>query len=76
MFLPLKPADLTVDVVELSVTVGMLPSLPRLGVRLQAVPEFMQQLGDQVVADLDKGECLGVVATEPAETLKENSSGE
>ncbi len=27
--------------------------------------------GDQVVCDLEKGECLGAVATEPAETTKE-----
>jgi len=37
-------------------------------VELEAVDDL--KIGDQVVADLDKGECLGVVATEPAETLK------
>jgi cell fate regulator YaaT (PSP1 superfamily) len=30
------------------------------------------KVGDQVVCDLEKGETLGVVATEPAETRKEN----
>ncbi len=38
-------------------------------VELEAVDDL--KVGDQVVCDLDKGESLGVVATEPAETLKE-----
>jgi cell fate regulator YaaT (PSP1 superfamily) len=36
---------------------------------LQAIEDI--KVGDQVVCDLEKGECLGVVATEPAETTKE-----
>ncbi len=38
-------------------------------VELEAVDEL--KAGDQVVCDLEKGECLGVVATEPAEARKE-----
>ncbi|MGD0230496.1 MAG: regulatory iron-sulfur-containing complex subunit RicT [Syntrophorhabdales bacterium] len=38
-------------------------------VELEAVDDL--KIGDQVVCDLDKGECLGVVATEPSETAKE-----
>ncbi len=36
---------------------------------LEAVDDL--KVGDQVVCDLDKGECLGIVTTEPAETSKE-----
>jgi cell fate regulator YaaT (PSP1 superfamily) len=38
-------------------------------VELEALDDL--NVGDQVVCDLDKGECLGVVATEPAETTRE-----
>jgi len=38
-------------------------------VELEAVDEL--KIGDRVVCDIEKGECLGVVATEPAETTKE-----
>ena len=38
-------------------------------VELEAEEEL--KTGDYVVCDLEKGECLGVVATEPAETARE-----
>ena len=40
------------------------------GVLELEVPDDVS-LGDQIICELEKGETLGVVATEPAETTKE-----
>ena len=48
----LEPSDLGVDVMELRIPIGMPRSLPRLAIRLQAVPTLVQEIRNETVTDV------------------------